>query len=243
MAAKAAVRIEIQPPNFQAITLRIQGTAPLMLHKFSEKMRKQIEEKQTAKDKTAARRQPKDYKAEFEGARYLDAKGRDGVPAGAIRAAMISACRFVDGLPMTKAKGAFFIIAQAQERNDGTPLVLIQGKPKHDTRPVRLESGVADLRNRPRYDDWALDFTIQYDADLLSANDIANLLARAGSQIGIGERRPQGPNSFGGDFGTWRVETSKAVAARGRRRSADPATPKAARRRRAKPEVPAQQQA
>ncbi len=205
--AKAAVRIEIQPPNFKAITLRIEGSAPLMLHKFSEKMRKQIEEKQTAESKTTKKRSPKDYKAEYNGARYLDQKGRDGLPCGAIRAAMIASCRFVDGLPMTKAKGAFFIVAQGHDVTDGTPLVLIQGKPKHDTRPVRLESGVADLRNRPRYDDWACDLTIQYDADLLSANDVANLLSRAGAQVGVGELRPQGPKSYGGDFGTWHVRT------------------------------------
>lgn len=236
-APKAAVRIEIQPPKFQAITLRMVGTAPLMLHKFSEKMRKQIEEKQTTESKTKTKRAPKDYAAEFHGARYLDAKKRDGVPCGAIRAAMISACRFVDGLPMTKAKGAFFIVAQTTDAIDGTPLILINGEPKHDTRPVRLESGVADLRNRPRYDDWSLDITIQYDADMLSANDIANLLARAGAQIGIGELRPQGPNSYGGDFGTWQVQTATAAGA-GRRRHADPATPKAPRRpRRAAPDA------
>lgn len=211
--AKAAVRVEIQPPNFKGLTLRMEGSAPLMLHKFSEKMRKQIEEKQTAESKTGKKRAPKDYAAEYNGARYLDAKGRDGVPCGAIRAAMIASCRFIDGLPMTKAKGAFFIIAQGRDATDGTPLVLIQGKPKHDTRPVRLESGVADMRNRPRYDDWACDLTIEYDADMLSANDIANLLARAGAQVGIGELRPQGPNSYGGDFGTWHVKTSKKRAA------------------------------
>lgn len=206
--AKAAVKVEIQPPNFKAITLRMEGSAPLMLHKFSEKMRKQIEEKQTATSKTTTKRAPKDYAAEFHAARYLDSKKRDGVPAGAIRAAMIAACRTLDGLPMTKAKGAFFVVAQAHDVTDGTPLVLIQGKPKHDTRPVRLESGVADMRNRPRYDDWACEITIQYDADMLSASDVANLLARAGAQVGIGELRPQGPNSYGGDFGTWHVKTA-----------------------------------
>lgn len=228
--AKEAVRIEIQPPKFQAITLRLVGTAPLMLHKFSEKMRKQIEEKQTTESKTKAKRAPKDYAAEFQGARYLDAKGRDGLPCGAIRAAMISACRFVDGLPMTRAKGAFFIVPQTNDRTDGTPLVLIEGKAKHDTRPVRLESGVADLRNRPRYDDWSVEITVQYDADMLTANDIANLLARAGAQIGVGELRPQGPNSYGGDFGTWHVQTATASGARRARRSQEPSGPKRARR-------------
>jgi hypothetical protein len=205
---KEKVKIEITPPNFQILPVRVEGTAPLMLHKFSEKMRKQIQEKQTAKDSTRAKRPPKDYAAEFNSARYLSKSGGwDGIPAGSFRAAMIAACRRVDGLPMTQAKGAFFIVADGRDETDGTPLLKIEGKAVHDTRPVRLESGVADLRNRPRYDTWACNMKIQFDADLLSANDVANLLARAGATVGVGELRPQGPNSYGGDFGMWRVVT------------------------------------
>lgn len=212
--AKATVKIEIAPPNFQSVTLRVEGTAPLMLHKFSEKMRKQIEEKQTSKDSTKKKREPKDYEAEFNAARYVSTANWDGVPAGAFRAAMIAACRTVDGLPMTKAKGAFFIKANGRDVTDGTPLVRINGKANHDTRPVRLESGVADLRNRPRYDDWSCDLVIEFDADMLSANDVGNLLARAGAQVGVGELRPHGPNSYGGDFGTWTVTTASKKKSR-----------------------------
>lgn len=210
MATKEKVRIEITPPNFKILPVRVEGTAPLMLHKFSEKMRKQIEEKQTSQDATRKKRAPKDYAAEFNAARYRARAGQwDGIPAGAFRAAMIAACRRVDGLPMTQAKGAFFIIADGRDETDGTPLIRIDGRALHDTRPVRLESGVADLRNRPRYDSWACDLKIQFDADLLSANDVANLLARAGATVGVGELRPQGPNSYGGDFGMFRVTTLK----------------------------------
>jgi hypothetical protein len=217
--AKAATttRIEISPPNFKILPVRIEGTAPLMTHKFSEKIRKQIEEKQTTEHKTTKKREPKDYKAEFNAARYIakangTAGGWDGLPAGAIRAAMIAACRTISGLPMTQAKGSFFIKAQGHDVTDGTPLVRIEGKPEHDTRPVRLESGVADMRNRPRYDHWACDLDIEYDADRVSAQDVANLLARAGAQVGLCELRPQGPNSYGGDFGTFRVSESKRKA-------------------------------
>lgn len=214
MNAKQKVKIEITPPNFKVLPIRIEGTAPLMTHKFSEKMRKQIEEKQTSKNATTKKREPKDYAAEFNAARYIAKKngtvgGWDGIPAGAIRSAMIAACRTVDGLPMTRAKGAFFIRAQGNDVTDSTPLIRIEGKPEHDTRPVRLESGVADLRNRPRYDEWACQMEIEYDSDLVSQNDVANLLARAGAQVGLCEMRPSAPNSFGGDFGTFKVVTPK----------------------------------
>lgn len=214
---KATRKIEITPPNFKIIKLAIVGTAPLMTHRFSSKMRRQIEEKQTAKDATSKKREPKNYAEEFEAARYRSrTNGKrngswDGVPCGAIRAAMISACRNVDGLSMVKAKGAFFILPQGYDKDDGTPLLRINGaEPVHDTRPVRLESGVADMRNRPRYDDWSIDLEIQYDGDIVSETDVANLLARAGAQVGLCEMRPQAPNSFGGDFGTFTVRNVAA---------------------------------
>lgn len=213
MAKAKTTRIEISPPNFESITLRIEGNAPLMTHKFSEKMRKQMEEKQTSKDTTTKKREPKDYVAEYNAARYVSTKGWDGIPASAIRAAMIAACRTVDGLTMVKAKGSFFIKPDGHDATDGTPLVRIEGKPQHDTRPVRLESGVADMRNRPRYDNWACEVTIEFDADTLSAKDIANLLARAGIHVGLCELRPQAPNSFGGDFGLFAVKQAKKLRA------------------------------
>jgi hypothetical protein len=202
-------RIEIQPPNFQVVKLRLEGVSPLMLHKFSEKSRKQMEETQQAESKTKKKRAPKDYKAEYLGAKYISTAKWEGIPALSIRAAMIRACSNVDGLPMTVAKGAFFIKPDGFDVTDGTPLVRIHGKSVHDTRPVRLESGVTDLRNRPRYDSWACEIAVEFDADLVSANDVANLLARAGTQIGIGELRPFGRKSFGGDFGMWCVKNPK----------------------------------
>lgn len=202
-------RIEIQPPNFKSVKLRLEGVSPLMLHKFSEKARKQMEDSQQAESKTKRKRDPKNYKSEFEGAKYISTAKWEGVPALSIRAAMIRACANVDGLPMTVAKGAFFIKPHGFDVTDGTPLIRIEGKSSHDTRPVRLESGVTDLRNRPRYDTWACEIDVEFDADLVSANDVANLLARAGTQIGIGELRPFGRKSFGGDFGMWRVANPK----------------------------------
>ena len=211
MAKAQVAKISISEPNFQSVKFKIIGTAPLMIHRFSTKQRKAIEKKQTDKDKVKKARAPKDYKEEFNGARYVATAGWDGLYAGAIRNAMIAAARYVDGLQMTKSKGLFFVQAQGFDKEDGTPLVRIQGcKAAHDTRPVRLESGVADLRNRPRYDKWHAEVVIDFDADAMTATDVANLLHRAGAQVGICEGRPGSSNSFGIGFGTFRVEGSKA---------------------------------
>lgn len=212
-SSKTTKTISISEPNFQSVKFKIIGTAPLMIHKFSEKMKRQIQEKQTASDKVKKARAPKDYKAEFNAARYISSGGKwDGFYAGAIRNAMIGAARYVDGLQMTKSKGMFFVEADGFDKDDGTPLIRILGcKAQHDTRPVRLESGVADLRNRPRYDDWHAELIISFDADAMTTADVANLLHRAGKQVGICEGRPGSPNSMGMGFGTFRVAESKAV--------------------------------
>lgn len=206
-----AVTIEISPPNFGLVGVRIEGSAPLLISKFSEKSKKQIERTQTSENKTSKRREPKDYAAEMNAARYLSADGWDGLPCRAIRAAMIAACRTVSGLTMTAAKGAFFIVPQGRDHTEDAPLVKIHGKVMHDIRPARNSNGGTDMRNRPRYDNWWCEFDIQYDADMLSAQDVVNLLARAGMQVGLCELRPQSKMSTGGEYGLFLVRTQEAA--------------------------------
>lgn len=206
----------IQPPRFETIEVRIQGTAPLMVSRFSQKARQQIEAKQTGPNQVKRKRPPKDYVAEFQASRYIAREGWDGFYAGSIRAALINALRFVDGLPMTTAKGLFFIEADGLDREDGTPLVRIYGsKVQHDTRPAINADGGADMRNRARYDvPWYAIVRIRFDADQVSASDTLNLLARAGIQIGLCEGRPFSKDSFGIGFGTFEVKPARASVRR-----------------------------
>lgn len=214
--AKKQVVFSIKAPNFQTLEVRIKGSAPLMVHKFSMKARHQIQAKQTSADKVKGARAPKDYKAEFNAARYISKQGWDGFYAGSIRNAMIRAASYGGGLTMTQAKGLLFIVAEGFDKEDGTPLVRIQGKATHDTRPARNDGGGIDMRNRPRYDDWGAKLKISYDADLLSAQDVLNLLARAGESVGICDGRPSSPNSNGCGFGTFTVEGMRKSATKAR---------------------------
>ena len=215
MAKSAVTRISISKPNYQSIKFKIVGTAPLMVHHFGEKARKQMIDKQTGVNQVKGKRPPKDYKKEFESARYVSTAGWDGFYAGSIRNAMIAAVRYVDGLQMTKAKGLFFVQAQGFDKSDGSPMVRILGsKAVHDTRPARNDDGGADIRNRPRYDKWHAEVVIDFDADAMTATDVANLLHRAGTSVGICDGRPGSPNSNGMGFGTFKVEGSKAKRAK-----------------------------
>jgi hypothetical protein len=53
--------------------------------------------------------------------------------------------------------------------------------------------------------EWSATLRIQFDADQFQTSDVANLLARAGLQVGIGEGRPDSKKSAGMGFGQFEV--------------------------------------
>ncbi|HZT90266.1 MAG TPA: hypothetical protein VFA12_20165 [Stellaceae bacterium] len=198
--------VVIEPPKFQRAVIRIVGTSPYVQNKFSQKAREQMEAKQRAGSQATKgrKREPKDFDAVYEGALHVSREGWYGIPAPAFRNAMISACRVV-GFRMTLAKLSVFIEADGFDRDDGTPLVKIEGAPRPFHMTARNETGVADVRVRPIWDDWSANVRVRWDADQFSATDIMNLLARAGMQVGVGEGRPDSRNSNGLGWGLWEV--------------------------------------
>ena len=199
--------IAIAAPNFQKLRLSIRGTAPLVVNRWSQKAMQDMKETQeagsTARSKRA--RDPKDFDALFEAAKHVSDEGWEGVHAAAFRNGSISACRAV-GFKMTHAKLAFTVIADGFDRVDGAPLVrLTSGVAEQWVTPTRNKTGVVDLRSRPMYRDWGADLLIRFDAGMLSACDVTNLIARVGLQVGIGEGRPDSKDSAGLGFGLFEI--------------------------------------
>ena len=189
--------VTIQPPNLKVAVFRIVGTAPYVQHKFSAKAKQMMIDKQAAGSvaKKGTKREPKDFDALYEGATHRMTDGSYGIPAPGFRAAMVSACRVV-GFKMTLAKLSLFIEADGFD-DEGTPLVKMRkGTPHRSDLAVRLETGVIDIRPRPMWNPgWEADLRVRFDADQFSLEDVANLLMRVGTQVGIGEGRPDSKNS------------------------------------------------
>ncbi|WP_164145874.1 hypothetical protein [Stenotrophomonas maltophilia] len=199
--------VQIPAPNIQVATFRIIGTAPFVQAKFSAKAKNAIRETQEAGSQAKSKkvRQPKDFDALCDEAVHYSKEGWPGIPAGAFRAGMISACRLV-GFKMTLAKLAVFVEADGYDADDGTALVkLIAGPYRRVDLHVRNATGVVDLRTRPMWDQWASDVRIRYDADQFSLTDVSNLIARVGAQVGVGEGRPDSKASAGMGWGTFRL--------------------------------------
>jgi hypothetical protein len=198
--------IRITKPRLRSATVAIVGISPYVQHAFSEKQRKQMEETQRAGQQARGRkvRVPKDFDAVYENAKHVSRDGWLGIPAPAFRNAMISACRLV-GIVMTRAKLSVFVEADGLDAKEGTPLVRIIGEPRIHEASVRNESGVADIRWRPMWEQWSANVRVTWDEDQFSATDVMNLMLRAGLQVGIGEGRPDSPNSNGLGWGRFDV--------------------------------------
>lgn len=211
--------VQIKAPNLQSVVFRIIGTAPLVQAKFSQKAKEMMMATQAAGSVSKSKkvREAKDFDATCDGSVHYSREGWVGIPAGAFRAAMISACRLV-GFKMTLAKLSLFIVADGFDRDEGTPLVrLIADKYKRVDMHVRNATGVIDIRSRPMWDEWQADVRVQFDGDQFSLVDVSNLMARVGAQVGLCEGRPDSKSSAGMGWGTFRLadesESKKAKKA------------------------------
>lgn len=199
--------VVIEPPKNETVKLRIRGTAPYVQHKFSKKARETIIAKQRLGDqaKKNKKREARNFENDFKEAQHISREGWVGIPAPAFRAGMISACRLI-GFKMTLAKLSVFIEADGFDVDDGTPLVrIIKGEPRVHEGYVRNETGVVDIRWRPMWEEWEADVRVRYDAGQFSAQDVINLMARVGTQVGVGEGRPDSKNSAGQGWGLFEV--------------------------------------
>lgn len=202
----------IAEPNMRVVTMTINGSAPYVQHRFSEKSRNQIIETQKAGSQAKGKKQrtPKDFEESYRNATHLSTENWYGIPAGAFRNAMISACRTV-GYKMTHAKLAAFVLADGIDAEDGTPLVKIKGVPEQHVSHARNDNGKIDIRVRPMWRKWSATLTIRYDADMFAESDVVNLMTRVGLQVGIGEGRPDSKNSAGLGWGLFNVDLKSIV--------------------------------
>lgn len=205
--ATVQTAVQIKPANIQQAVFKIKGTAPYVQARFSAKAMQAMKEKMlagsTAKGKKV--REARNFDDDFEQAKHVSEQGWVGIPASSFRQAIISACRLV-GFRMTLAKLSVFVAADGFDRVDGIPLIKLQApEPERTEMAVRNATGVADIRVRPMWREWAADVKVSYDADQFTLQDVTNLMQRVGMQVGIGEGRPDSRDSAGLGWGTFEL--------------------------------------
>jgi len=189
-AAQKTQAIGIPPIKVGGVELKLVGDSPLICHRWSEKAKKEMLDKQMKKAKTA--RAAKNPQQDYKDSLYPYPGGGFGFPVIAFKAAAVNAATFVDGAKKTEMRGSFHI--------DGE-LVKVEGKPTMREDMVRVGMGVADLRYRGEFKKWSVKLKVRFNANAISAEQIVNLFQNAGFSVGVGEWRPQ----KNGDFGRFHV--------------------------------------
>ena len=210
MATKNNETVMIPAINIQYATISIVGDSPLIVHKWSEKAKKEILDKQMKKAKTKghdAKDPVRDFidslywldgepeeKTEEGFAKAIQNGARFGFPSVAFKASAVAA-GYRSGVTknLVSMYGAFHI--------DGE-FVEIKGVPEMREDMVRVGMGAADIRYRGEFKDWSATFPVKYNASAISLEQLVNLFNLGGFACGLGEWRAE----KGGAFGAYHVK-------------------------------------
>jgi hypothetical protein len=208
-AKESSMLVEIPGIQLKTIRVKVVGVTPLIMHSWSEKAKKEMLGVQTQEVKKPKEKRnpvrdfiesmywktemPTEFTIEdFEEAINNGAKFQ--FPSIAFKLAAASASYRAK---MSKDKvsilGAFYIEGEFVE---------IHGTPNIREDMVRLQGTSADLRYRGEFKEWSAELTITYMVNVISAEQIINLLNYGGFSCGIGEWRPE----KSGQFGMYRIE-------------------------------------
>jgi len=169
------------------VVVTVVGTSPLLVNRFPETAIDAIEAAQTGTART--KKAPRNPEKEFANTRYLDQHGRDCLPAVAFKESMVRAVSYIDGMPMTEARGAFFI--------DGDLIPLRCSEPYCQRSRVVLNRKTTSIAYRACYETWEADLSISYQENVITVEQIINILELAGFAVGVGAWRPSCKGQFG----------------------------------------------
>ena len=155
MAQTSKVGIEIPRVNIDQFIITLMGDSPLIVHKWDEKSKRMMLDKQMKKAKGG--KQAKDPQADFEATMYRFPDGGHGFPAAGFKASAVNACRQIDGIAMTEARGAFQVVGDLIRLECSEPVM------REDM--VRIGMGTSDIRYRAMYETWQVDITIRHNAN------------------------------------------------------------------------------
>lgn len=186
----------------ETIKVPVIGTSPLIVHRFSEKAKRQM------LDAMQGRKSPKtnkDPQAEYEAAFYRFADGGYGLPVTAFKQATVGGARFYSGVTMRELKQ--YIFFRGEVGVDGQGLARIIGTPHMREDVVRVGRGGTDLRYRPEFIEWRTDLLVTYVTSSVTRQSVLSLIDAGGMGVGVGEWRPERD----GDFGCYRIDPDRVV--------------------------------
>jgi len=201
MATATSSQIVIPEIVKTKMLVPIVGTAPLIVHKWSEKAKRQMLDAQQGKKKAKETRDPQ---ADYEASLYRTADGGYGFPVIAFKAATIRGGKLA-GIKMTDARQLLFV--HGDPSDDHTQeLAPIDGAPRMREDMVRVGMGT-DLRYRGEFLEWHTVLAVDFYEAMISRESVLSLINFGGESVGVGEWRPE----KNGQNGTYRIDTDREL--------------------------------
>jgi hypothetical protein len=199
--ATNTTQINLQPLTKTRMLVPIVGTAPLIVHKWSEKAKRQMLDAQQGKKKAKEIRDPQ---ADYEASLYHTADGGFGFPVIAFKAATIRGAKLAN-IKMTDARQMFFVHGDSSD-DKTQELAPIAGEPRMREDMVRVGMGT-DLRYRGEFLTWTTVLSVEFYDTFIDQGSLLNLIEFGGESVGVGEWRPE----KNGQNGTYRIDTDAEI--------------------------------
>jgi hypothetical protein len=197
-----AAAVEIDPIASERLLIPIRGTAPLIVHAWSQKARQQMLDAQQGRKKVKEIRDPN---ADYEASLYRTTEGF-GFPTLGFKAATVGAARFFGkAVRMTEIRQFVFFQGVPSAAKDQI-LTPITGTPHMREDMVRVGMGT-DLRFRGEFPDWSAVLDVTYVTTALSRSSVLSLIDAGGMGVGVGEWRPEKD----GLNGTYAIDSTQDI--------------------------------
>jgi len=204
-----ATGVALKPLRREIALVEIEGTAPLIVHQWSQKARSMMLDAQQGRKNPKTIKDPHldylDSMYRFAGTDRSEVMPLDshGVPVMALKSATVrgGGRAFGKSVKMTELRQALLFLPDGTG-DDGLHLsrLTITEPPKIREDLVRVGMGTADLRYRAEYREWGVALKVEYLPDAIDLGSVVALID-AGGMGGVGEWRPE----RNGSFGTFRV--------------------------------------
>ena len=198
-----AAEIQISRIAAETIKVPILGTTPLIMHRFSEKAKRQM------LDNMQGRKSPKETKdpaAEFDAAFYRMEDETPGFPVLGFKMATVGGARFY-GKDVSMTALRQYLFFRGEIGQDGMTLARIDGEATMREDVVRVGRGGTDLRYRPEFREWSTTLTITYVTSALTRDSVLSLIDAGGMGVGVGEWRPE----KNGDNGCYQIDPDRGI--------------------------------
>ena len=180
-------------------TIRLNGTSPLVMSNNRsvdplDALKKEMDKITSKRKKTDADHEEL-KRVEFMSRIYADEETGPYIPAGNLRAMLIAGAK--KQKMGTAFKSALYVHADASLEYDGPRDIQGLYEAGYAWRvPVKNMGTSTVMRTRPKFDQWACEFEVDADEEVVNKSDVEEALEKARKYVGLGDARTLGFGRF-----------------------------------------------